>query len=223
MRLNELSSACERYTILGETFDNATRDFLKSTRPTFEISDPDHGRALMIWLNKWGCRQFARVDHFSALTQLDEGAPSNLGSLPHVGASLTDLSDPALVRLASAYDNLRSLQASRKRRNDADISVSFGPTGAAKILYALRPDCCPPWDDKIRKHFGWDGAGESYCSFLKTVRSQIQELVSDANQVGIDPQDIPGKVGRPCSSLPKLVDEYYWITITRRSSTLNPE
>jgi len=213
MRIEQLRTACQRYSIVGSSFDDATRDFRRCTKPTFDISDRDHGRALMIWLNRWGCRQFARRDHQSALMQLREWAASNLTCLPHIGAALTDLSDPALISLASAYDKLRLRQASLKRRNNLDISVTFGPTGAAKVLYALRPNCCPPWDDDIRKHFRWNGAGASYISFLRTVRSEILDLLSDARQAGIEANDIPHEAGRPDSSLPKLVDEYYWTTI----------
>ncbi len=129
-----------------------------------------------------------------------------------------DLSDAALDSVASAYDELKSRQASERRRADSLVSVSFGPTGAAKILYALCPDCCPPWDAPIRTHFGWDGARASYCSFLKTVKSEILDVIGDANRAGIEAKDIPRKVGRTDSSLPKLVDEYYWITITKRDS-----
>jgi hypothetical protein len=170
----------------------------------------------MTWLNKWGCRQFARTQHGRALSQLVRWYESHRKLLPDESASLMSLSDDALDSLAGAYDKLRLQLAAEKRRADSVIAVHFGPTGAAKILYALRPNCCPPGDAPIRKHFHWDGGEASYCRFLKTVRAEILDLIKEANRAGIEARDIPRKVGRPDSSLPKLVDEYYWITITKR-------
>jgi hypothetical protein len=126
------------------------------------------------------------------------------------------VSDDALDSLAGAYEKLRLRLAAEKRRAESVIAVHFSPTGAAKILYALRPNCCPPWDAPIRKHFHWDGGEASYCRFLKTVRAEILDLIKEAKWAGIEVKDIPRKVGRLDSSLPKLVDEYYWITITKR-------
>jgi len=48
---------------------------------------------------------------------------------------------------------------------------------------------------------------------LNKVKLEIVELASDADRLGIAVQDIPSVVERPDSSMPKLVDEYYWITI----------
>jgi hypothetical protein len=48
------------------------------------------------------------------------------------------------------------------------------------------------------------------------VKTEIMELASDADRAGISVRDISRIVGRADSSLPKLVDEYYWIIITRQ-------
>ena len=45
-------------------------------------------------------------------------------------------------------------------------------------------------------------------------REQLRELVDDAERFGIKAGDIPRQVGRPASSLAKLLDEYNWVTIT---------
>jgi hypothetical protein len=217
MRLKELKTACDEYSSLGKSFDEATEIFRLETGPTFEISR-HQGRALMTWLNKWGCRQFAKAQHDYALSEFREWAESNQSLLPNVEAPLMSLSDAALVSVACAYDKLRSRLASQKRRADSLIPVRFGPTGAAKILYALRPNCCPPWDKPIRERFQWDGDEASYIAFLQKVKADCLDLIKDADRSGIEAKDIPQKVGRPLSSPPKLVDEYYWITITKRKS-----
>jgi len=216
MRLYQLAFACRLYSSFGREFDEATKVFRQSAGTNLALSDREQGRALMVWLNKWGCRQFAKDHHNFALDQLREWADSMLTTLPQSQNSLIDLSDTSLIAAASAYEALRLRLAGQKRSGGADISVRFGPTGSAKILYALRPECFPPWDDPIRGHFDWDGTGASYYRFLNKVKSEIIELVSDADRVGISLQEIPRVVGRPDSSPPKLVDEYYWITITKQ-------
>jgi hypothetical protein len=216
MRLYQLAFACRLYSSFGNEFDEATKLFRQSSGPNFEPSDREQGRALMIWLNKWGCRQFAKDHHDFALDELTKWADSKLISLPDSQSILIDLADAALVAAASAYEELRSRIAGQKRSGGSTISVRFGPTGAAKILYALRPECFPPWDDAIRAHFDWDGSDASYRRFLNKVKTEIMELASDADRAGISVRDISRIVGRADSSLPKLVDEYYWITITRQ-------
>jgi hypothetical protein len=124
-------------------------------------------------------------------------------------------SDESLRKAAGAYDVLRQKQASWKVRASGERHcVSIGPTGAAKILHALRPHAVPPWDKSIRDHFEYDGTGESYFQYLHNVRRIVSDVVELATAAGIDPNAIPKVVGRPASSLPKLVDEYHWVTIT---------
>ena len=212
MRLEQLERACAEYSQVGKSFDDATRDFRQDGGPVV-------GLPLMTWLNRWGCRQFARAQHETALGELRSWNEVHQRLLPRLDASLMGLSDEALAALAGAYDDLSSRLASHKRRADSVVAVHFGPTGAAKVLYALRPNCCPPWDIPIRKRFGWDGGGTSYLRFLHNVRAEIADLIMDAECAGFGSAEIPQKVGRPNSSLPKLVDEYYWITITRREGS----
>ena len=160
-------------------------------------------------------RQLLRVPASDAM----ETPISGFQKLPRVESSLSSLSAKALASLAGAYDKLRVRPAAPRLRADSIVPVHFGPTGAAKILFALRPNCCPPWDTPKRKHLQWDGGEISYCRFLQTVEAEVRDLIKDA-EYGIDAKDIPTRVGRPHSSLPKLVDEYYWITITKRESAL---
>jgi len=91
--------------------------------------------------------------------------------------------------------------------------VRVGPTGAAKILFAFWPNALPPWDKKIRTHFGFDGSADSYADFLSNrVLPEIRTLEADAARFQIPLETIPLRIGRPDSTIPKLVDEYYWVT-----------
>ena len=51
-------------------------------------------------------------------------------------------------------------------------------------------------------------------SFSQWSKEQISCLVEEAASYGIKTVDIPMSIGRSEASLPKLVDEYYWVTIT---------
>lgn len=92
--------------------------------------------------------------------------------------------------------------------------MSFGPAGAAKVFFALRPISLPPWDDAIRTGLGYDESKLSYARFLVDAKRHLEELLEDATRFGITPKNLPSVLGRPESSLAKLVDEYLWVTIT---------
>lgn len=126
------------------------------------------------------------------------------------------MTDAEVYRASTAYGALKEIEASQRRKRRGLETVSVGPTGAAKIMYALRPNSLPPWDDAIRRHFEWDGSPDSYVCFLRRVKREIQELVSDARSYGITAAAIPCEIGRIASTLPKIVDEYFWVTVTRK-------
>jgi hypothetical protein len=90
-----------------------------------------------------------------------------------------------------------------------------GATGAAKLLHALRPRVLPPWDDPIRSALSLDGGRDSYLTYLLDVQANVRGIEKEAAAAGIKAADIPRALGRPKSSLPKMVDEYFWVTLTR--------
>ena len=92
------------------------------------------------------------------------------------------------------------------------IPVRFGATAAAKALYALRPDACPPWDEPIRAHHGWDGSAASYRAALERASAELAEAAASA---GVAVAELPALIGRPGSSPPRLVDEHDWLRVTR--------
>ncbi len=47
---------------------------------------------------------------------------------------------------------------------------------------------------------------------MRHVLSQLQQV---ARQAGVEVAELPALLGRPESPPPKLIDEYYWVTITR--------
>ena len=170
---------------------------------------------MLVWLNSWGIRHLSRRDHPMASKGLLEWGRRYLDRLPHDDLGLAELPDAALVEASEAYGDLERRRASMRLTKSGPIAVTFGPTAAAKVLHALRPKAFPPWDDPIRERLGYDRSPESYRKFLGSVQEHVRRLEEEAAHLGISATDLPKLMKRPGSSIPKLVDEFYWVTITK--------
>src|SRR5262249_2235640 len=107
----------------------------------------------------------------------------------------------------------------RKRQDGRVVRVTYGPTGAAKTLFAMRPEAFPPWDDPIRLHYRYDGRRDSYLAFLEKSAATLRVLASKAR---VEEAELPATIGRPGSSAAKLIDEFAWVVITRRYAVPSP-
>jgi hypothetical protein len=222
MKLYELAYICRIYGGFTQ-FDGTYSALLDKTGLGLDFSDPSHMGTLLVWLRSWGCRQFA-VDYDDlAAESIRAWARQCESRLPDRFMTLDGLSDEEIQTVGGAYADLRGCLASRHTRAGKTTDVHVGPTGAAKILFAARPETLPPWDDPIRARWGLDGSAPSYCEYLAKVREQVMQLCSEAAKAGIPPEDIPQELGRPRSTLPKMIDEYNWITLTRRFLPPEPD
>jgi hypothetical protein len=52
--------------------------------------------------------------------------------------------------------------------------------------------------------------------YLRIVRDYLEELSQDCERLGCKLVDLPQMLGRPESSVTKLIDEYFWVTISRK-------
>jgi hypothetical protein len=163
-----------------------------------------HAKALLKWLNKWGCR--ITEDSFPKISgELDDWFRKWRQQLPCTGLELVCLQDQHLDVLAAAYHELLGIH-------------DFGPTSASKALFAVRPHAAMPWDAAIQEEFELGGrAPENYRAMLVRSKDEGKKLIDDAGHCGMaDPRhNIPSEVGRPEHTLAQLLDEYHWITITR--------
>lgn len=148
MRLFELAYACRVYAHMTD-YDGALVQFRKVAQPQLDPFHSKHQAALFRWLNDWGCRQFAKQHHATiAAVSLVQWADRWLDSLPGPDARLEELSPAELQGAAKADGALQSQIASH--RGTSSTPVKFGATGAAKTLFALRPNVFAPWDEPIR-------------------------------------------------------------------------
>lgn len=184
-----------------------------ATATAIDLSLRAHREALLRFLRAWGCRHLRRDDTGRSSRALASWWRRFGPTLPPVAAPLTELDDRQLARVGDAYTALARSPAAFRASRDGDVSVSFGDTAAAKALFAIRPEAVPPWDEPMRKAFGWGRVdAEEYASFLAASR---EALIGLAERLAVEPSALPAVLDRPASSPAKIVDEFLWIRITR--------
>jgi hypothetical protein len=130
---------------------------------------------------------------------------------------LTTLSDADLARAESLNNGLFGRTASiRSYPSGREARIAIGPTGAANILFALRPDALVPWDAPMRSASRLDGSGRSYRNCQWGIQLRLESLAEQCGRHGFSLTELPSRMGRPESSCPKLIDEFYWVTVTRK-------
>jgi hypothetical protein len=186
-------------------FDEAYRDLQRDTDGSIDLEIPTHRKALLVWLNKWQMRHISRESHNAAgrlILQWHNTIGRRLPSKPLKAFGTSE------IRLAAeAFSHLAPLRPQRR---------IFGPTAASKILFAVRPGAFPPWDNFICASLGYDGGRLSYERYMEDVQRVLTRLDEACRRHGFGINDLPQYIGRPESTAVKLIDEYNWLTITRK-------
>jgi hypothetical protein len=123
---------------------------------------------------------------------------------------LPSLSGDQVDGIADAYSDLDGRTAAIKSNGQIR---TFGPTATAKILFFVRPSSVTAWDKAISAHVGGHGAA-AFGKHLLVCRSWARDLVAEATERGIAEDEIGVSLGRPASSVAKLIDEWLYRTIT---------
>jgi len=222
MKISELAFACFLYGWMTD-YDHSFLQFLQSTRNSPSLRNPKHRKALLIWLNQWGCRQFAVKHHDMASEDILTWHNEYSSHLISKDSNLWELTETEFSSVGRAYQSLSSRVASYRTIKENTFPVTVGPTGAAKILFAIRPKAFPPWDAPIRESLGFDDSPDSYISYLKSIKSILENLAISCQKNGFQLGELPKQIGRPNSTIPKLIDEYFWVTITKNLSLPEPD
>lgn len=215
MKLGELAFACYVFDHL----DNHKYELLlKVTGGCPDVCNTDHRIALLEWLNDWGCRHISIKYHNSASEQIDEWYEEFGSKIPDENVDLLDLTDEDLISVGNAHENLSNRTAAYRMINGQENAVRFGTTAASKILFAIRPKSIPLWDSPIQQNLREIYSTNSYLDYIRHVKGLIEDLERDCKKQRFSLNELPQRLNRPNSTVPKLIDEYYWVTITREWS-----
>jgi hypothetical protein len=71
------------------------------------------------------------------------------------------------------------------------------------------------WDNQIAGHVGCDRSETGFLTHLRLCRAWASEIEAEGAGADIPPHEIGRALGRPNSSVAKLLDEYLYQVITR--------
>lgn len=221
MKLGELAFTCY---IFDKIDDGDFAKFWKAVK-CLDFNKDEDCATLIEYLNPhWGCRR-PKVSHKEAGKKLKTWHKKWADKLFNRDKNLCKLENEDLDLAANAYEELLiKCKVQYVTKNGKTRSISFGPTTAAKILFILRPKALPPWDDTIkkklieRKSINGHNEKDLYKNFLIHVKEKVvPSLREDCKKHGFELEKLPQELGGPdYITIPKLIDEYYWITITRK-------
>jgi hypothetical protein len=127
--LCELAFECY---VFSRGYDEAYAQLLEDTKPRLDLDSGKHRLALLKWLNKWGCRQFAKDQHSDASAEIKDWYEKFRDSLCPADATLLTLTTEELNGVERAYTGLLNRTASHKRKKNGEVRVTVGPAGTAK-------------------------------------------------------------------------------------------
>jgi hypothetical protein len=177
--------------------------------------NPDKGAhlpPLFNWLRRWGCRQFAIADEHIARKSLATWWVTWRRRLPPIESTLDEIDDAGLDTIAGAFEELRGLQASWQHRETGRVARTFGPAGAAKTLYAIRPNACSPWDEAIRRALASvRRARDTGAIWCACEQNSVRPLLISA--VVVAPRNCP-----PCLTAVIQAQPNSWMSMTGHAS-----
>ena len=188
----------------------------KATGDSIDLTNPEHRIALIKWLNDWGCRHLSEEQHEVASHSILNWYQVDGASLFTNEKPLWDLGDHELEVAANAYGSLKDSMGAWRVRGGRKLEVHIGATAASKILFAIRPKALMPWDEAMRISFECNGSLKSYSIYLKTIRNLTSHIGVLCRNKGLQIDDLPKELGRPNSTVLALVNEYIWVTETRK-------
>jgi hypothetical protein len=211
MTINELKIACYLYERFTD-YDKGYRS-LRSIE-VLDLNLREHIVKLLEWLRSWGCRQFKTDDTEMSIKYLTDWYAKDSKLLPNHGLHLLNGDRLQLDLTTGIFDRLRNTKISERYNSTSEVTV--GPVGAAKILFALRPNFYSPWDRPICQNKGYQLDGHGYIKYLEDIQVTLSELEKECKEGGLKIFDLVKITNRPFSTLPKLIDEYNWVTITNK-------
>lgn len=211
MELIELKIACYLYNQITKN-DESYLDLVEDYKD-LDLNNIKHISRLLDWLRSWGCRQFKKTEENTSIKKIKEWYNSNKQNLPdNVDLLDYDLENNRKV-LTDIFNNLSMCVASQR---DDGALVKIGNVGTAKMLFALRPNLFAPWDNAITKSLQIKCNGNGYFNYLSGIRNELNAIKMKYESKGANWINLFDYLEKKHKSYPKLIDEYYWITKTKK-------
>ena len=67
-----------------------------------------------------------------------------------------------------------------------------------------------------------DGIANEYVDYVMDLNAKLQRLAFDCEKHRFVLVDLPRQLRRTHASVPKVIDDYHWITITKKKNMLEP-
>ena len=218
--LFEIAFASYLFSSLPDS-DDAYNSFREQVPGEVDLNDPAHLGHLITFLRGMRCRQFTEDGEPHARRALKNWYLKFEHNLPAHGTNIWMLTDPMLNEIQKAYGDLVTVKAGERKNCNY---VKVGPTGAAKILFALRPRSLMAWHDKIAACTVGGADAESYVRFLRMVKDMVAKLERECSVHDIRLEQLPERLGRTeAITIPKLIDEYLWQTLTQKRLLPSPQ
>ncbi|MEN6353800.1 MAG: hypothetical protein ABFD02_10130 [Bacteroidales bacterium] len=180
------------------------------------MNSKDQVIALIEWLRSWGCRQFGKTDEEISINGFMKWYEIHESKLPLPDDCLIDYDLSTNRRtIITLFDDLSRQRAAKKERDGQGIDVHIGPVGAAKTLFALRPNLFSPWDTPIYKTLDLKGDGDGYVGYLSRIQEELEEVKAELLNSGTEWNNLSRVLQKRHKAYPKVIDEYFWITITQ--------
>lgn len=215
MTLYRLAIASAMYDSLTP-FNKSLKLLNDYTGNNIDLVNPEHRCSLLRWLNDWGCRHLAQDQHNVASKSIKDWYQANGSTLFAGEKPIWKLENRELKATAWAYGVLKDMPGARRVRGGRNLEISIGATAASKILFAIRPRALMPWDEAMRAAFRCNGSPESYARYLETIKKLTLHIRDLCWNKGFQIDDLPKKMGRPESTVLALINEYIWVTETRK-------
>jgi hypothetical protein len=215
MKLLHLKIACYLYNQFTDYDDSFLK--LSTEYPNLDLNEKEHIKALIKWLRSWGCRQFKCDNENTSIESIISWYSSIKSKIPRNDEYLIDYN---LVnnkdQIIKIFDSLKNSKAATRQKRD----VCIGPVGTAKTLFALRPNLFSPWDTLIYQHWKLEGNGDGYVNYLTIIQNDLKAIREAIQNTNISWNNLFNYLEKKHNSYAKLIDEYYWITITKRCDPL---
>ncbi|MGB5925394.1 MAG: hypothetical protein WBH01_04795 [Dehalococcoidia bacterium] len=215
MTLSKLALASTMYDSLTP-FNPSLGRLDEATSSNIQLTNRKHRLLLLKWLNEWGCRNLPKEQHDVASNSILKWYQVYGASLFSNEKSIWDSVDGELEIAARSYGSLKDEIGAWRVRGKSKRKVHIGPTAASKILFAIRPKALMPWDEAMRVAFKCDGSPESYFEYLIEIRDLALRIGNLCRNKGFQIEALPQRLGRPKSTVLALINEYIWVTVTRK-------